>query len=295
MSEAGQGPREASGTSAAGAGLGLRAAREARGIEASDLARRLKLEPRVLALLETDEFERLPAPAFTRGYVRAIARELGLDPAPLLATLDDRLGDSAPALADFESRAPIQVTSDSRIVRYTTLALVAVMAVLVLNWWQGYRAEPHEAVVVNTGVTAAATAPLSYSFEQVLHPSDPFYRADMPAATLPGGAPTDTAGTAVPSGDGSAAAAAAPTGATDLVIAAREDAWIQVLDVDGERLYYNLVTAGNRVEIAGRRPYSLVIGNAPAVDLLFDGKPVDIEAVSDNGVARFTLGDGLLQ
>lgn len=258
----------------------LRRARERRGLDVEELARRLRLEPRIVRMLENDLFEELPAPAFARGYVRGLARELAIDPVPLLAELDNRLSDRTPVLSDFETRAPVQVTSDSHVVRYTTAALVLAMVVLVASWW---RTQEHALPVLDTltgdapappaaPVALADTPPLPYTFTTVTHPDDPFYRA--PAAPTP----SDQA-------DPNRGARGA-----DLVIAAREDAWVQVLDVNGERLYYNLVRAGNRIEIEGRRPYSLVVGNAPSVNIEFEGRVVDIEAISEEGVARFRLG-----
>jgi cytoskeleton protein RodZ len=262
-------------------GTVLRRARELSGLELEELARRLRLEPRVLRMLEGDLFEELPAPAFARGYVRALARELALDDGPLLRALAHRLADRTPALTDFETRAPLQVTSDSHLVRYTTLALILIMAVLVVSWW---RSAEHDAPVLDQAAVAreesalaaparADTPPLPYSYRIVTHPDTPSYRAPDPPAAAGADVPGALAG-----------------GTADLEIAAREDAWVQVLDVNGERLYYNLIRAGNRIDIAGRRPYSLVIGNAPAVSIRFEGRPVDVEAISSEGVARFQLG-----
>ena len=80
---------------AGGIGDTLRRAREAHGLSRVDLAYRIKLEPRVIEQLESDAYDKLPPAAFVRGYLRALAKELELDVAPLLAHLDAR-DDSAP-------------------------------------------------------------------------------------------------------------------------------------------------------------------------------------------------------
>jgi cytoskeleton protein RodZ len=62
------------------------------------------------------------------------------------------------------------------------------------------------------------------------------------------------------------------------------------MDANGELLYYNVVRGGSQIEIEGRRPYSLVVGNAAAVKVSFEGNPIDLASISERGVARFRLG-----
>ena len=58
----------------------LRAAREALGLDLEDLARRTRIPARTLRLLEAEAWDLLPAEVFVRGFVRACAQELRLDP-----------------------------------------------------------------------------------------------------------------------------------------------------------------------------------------------------------------------
>lgn len=273
--------------SAVSLGEVLRRGREQRGLSREELARSLRLEPRIVASLESNALDDLPAPAFVRGYVRAICKELGVDSTPLLAYLDVRYAGAAPILADFESRAPLQVTSDSKIVRYTTVVVALVMVVLVALWLRSHEpAAPiiERKVVADEPVPLADTPPLSYEFAQVLHSDEPTFRAPDPVIVADASVPATPDSSPGP----------AAVGTADIVIAAREDSWIQVQDVNGERLYYNIVRAGNQIEIQGRRPYSLVIGNARSVSLLFEGQAVDLEGIAEEGVARLRLGQDRL-
>lgn len=74
---AGNGPKRA----AAGATFGdeLRREREIRGISLKEIAEATKVSQRLLDALEKDDYRYLPAPVFTRGFVREYARYLGLD------------------------------------------------------------------------------------------------------------------------------------------------------------------------------------------------------------------------
>ena len=60
-------------------GKQLAEAREAKGWALEEAARRTKLKRDALALMESDEFDRLPSVSYARGFIRLYARELGLD------------------------------------------------------------------------------------------------------------------------------------------------------------------------------------------------------------------------
>src|SRR5262245_12596914 len=61
-------------------GTTLRDARENRGLSIDAVARTTKINAGVLRAIELNAFERLPAEVFTRGFLRAYAREVGVDP-----------------------------------------------------------------------------------------------------------------------------------------------------------------------------------------------------------------------
>ena len=75
-------------------GQELRVARERAGISRDSMAERLRLAVEQFDALENDDYAELPPPAFVRGYFRAYARELGLDPDEYIAAYN-RSGVSA--------------------------------------------------------------------------------------------------------------------------------------------------------------------------------------------------------
>ncbi|QFP77325.1 helix-turn-helix domain-containing protein [Deinococcus sp. AJ005] len=66
----------------------LREAREARGLTLRELAQTTAIRRDYLQALEEIQLGSLPEATFARAYLRTYARELGLDPAPLLADFD---------------------------------------------------------------------------------------------------------------------------------------------------------------------------------------------------------------
>ncbi len=65
-------------------GAQLKAAREARGLTTSELAASINTLTQVIQNLENDDFKRMPAPVYVRGFIKLYAQAVGLDPAPLV-------------------------------------------------------------------------------------------------------------------------------------------------------------------------------------------------------------------
>ena len=68
-------------------GKALAAQREAMGWSVEQVADQLKLQVRQVVALEAGDYASLPSPAVTRGFVRAYAKLMKMDPAPLVAQI----------------------------------------------------------------------------------------------------------------------------------------------------------------------------------------------------------------
>ncbi len=102
----------------------LAQARQALGWSVGEVASRLRLHPRQITALEEERLDALPAATFTRGFVRNYAKELNLDPNPLLAALNQKLG---PVAGDDLSQLP----SSSRVMLETRLSNASMITALV--------------------------------------------------------------------------------------------------------------------------------------------------------------------
>lgn len=84
----------------------LRRMREALGIEVRELAERSKIGVAYLTALEADDFPKLPAPVYVRGFLGEYARMLGLDPERVKESYLDRFRASRGEGADGERGQP---------------------------------------------------------------------------------------------------------------------------------------------------------------------------------------------
>lgn len=74
-----------------------------------------------------------------------------------------------------------------------------------------------------------------------------------------------------------------------LVIQVYEDSWVDVRDSSGSRLYRDLARAGRKIDVSGRLPFSLHVGNAPGLELELNGESVEITRYRSDNSARLTL------
>ncbi|UYW74096.1 cytoskeleton protein RodZ [Pseudocitrobacter faecalis] len=219
---------------------------------------------------------------------------------------------------------------DGWLMSFTWLVLFVVVGLTVAWWWQNHKAQQEEITTMadqssvelnnssNTGsqnvpmdtgatsapaapeATAPTTAPADTAATQtpaqtttpapatdaqnnaVVAPSqanvDPAATAQTtaPVAT---GLPTDPAQSATPAVDPNA-----------LVMNFTADCWLEVTDATGKKLFSGLQRKDGNLNLVGQAPYKLKIGAPAAVQIQYQGKPVDLSRfIRTNQVARLTV------
>lgn len=77
-------------------GKTFREAREKKGVDLSRAAAQTRILHKHLEMMEHDDFSRMPAPMYAKGFIRMYAEYLGIDPAPLIQEyLEVHLGESS--------------------------------------------------------------------------------------------------------------------------------------------------------------------------------------------------------
>lgn len=282
-----------------GVGEALRRERESRGLSLEEVAEAIKLSPRQIAAIEHEDLAALRGATYFRGFVRNYARALQIDAAPLMAALDECLGEQRVELAPISNAdgAMPSAGAGARVPRpLAILALLAIGALVVVVYFERFRPPPVPA-------------------EQALAPPAPLRPADPPFAAVPSPAPEAPAvaandNPAMPSANAAAAPAAEPVPAetavppaalapessaaaappaTRLALRFAADSWVEVRDAQDRIVSTGLHRGGTDAVIEGLPPLRLVIGNAQQVQLERDGQPVDLTPHIKVSVARLTL------
>ena len=102
-----------------------------------------------------------------------------------------------------------------------------------------------------------------------------------PAATANNGSPLPTGSASVqPAAD-----------ANTIVLNFNADCWLEVSDAAGKKLFSGMQRSGGKLSLSGTAPYRLKIGAPAAVQVHYQGQPVDLSRfIRTNQVARLTLG-----
>ena len=121
----------------------LKHERELREVSPNEVVVATRISLRFLEALENEDWDKLPGGVFNRGFVRAIARFLGLDEEKLLAEYDLARGDQAPEFVSPENRIP--QAPKWLIVGLVLGALVAIAALVAAGvyGWRRYSAYRH--------------------------------------------------------------------------------------------------------------------------------------------------------
>ncbi len=219
---------------------------------------------------------------------------------------------------------------DGWLMSFTWLVLFVVVGLTVAWWWQNHKAQQEEIttmadqssvelnnssntgsqdVPLDTGATSApatadntapATTPADTAATQTPAPTAtpaPATDAQNNAVVAPSQAnvdPAATAQTTAPVATGMPTDPAQPvTPAADpnaLVMNFTADCWLEVTDATGKKLFSGMQRKDGNLNLVGQAPYKLKIGAPAAVQIQYQGKPVDLSRfIRTNQVARLTV------
>ncbi|MBH9345352.1 helix-turn-helix domain-containing protein [Pseudomonas aeruginosa] len=115
----------------------LRQAREQKGLSLSQVAGQLNLTENSLRQLENGAFDKLPGHTFSRGYIRAYAKLMGLDQAELVNSFDHFTGTNASgSTVQSLGRVAEPVRLSRNVLRIVSLLLLALLIGFGYFWWQ---------------------------------------------------------------------------------------------------------------------------------------------------------------
>jgi cytoskeleton protein RodZ len=241
-----------------------------------EVSQRLKLAPRQITALEANDFASLPGMASVRGFIRSYARLLELDPVPLLAMLSN---EANPAVDPILLRRPLPSRGfpgrryappsghrrGSR--RLSGLALLVMVFVGAL----AYAAYRHGLPTISIDVPSISTV---FDSWKNLTESTPSEATDKPLSA-PEAAALDEQKSIDPS--------------RLLELKLREDAWVEISALNGNKLVSRLMKAGTTEQFDMSEPVILVIGNASGVDANLRGQPLNLRAVARDNVSKLSL------
>ena len=299
------------------AGAVLRDARLLHGLSEVEVATSLRLSPKILEYIETGQFERLPGETFGRGYIRAYARLMNLDPDPLVLEYDRHMGvqERAHAVHGIDKTDRYTAGRSNRMwLRRGALIILLLVAGAVFLWWYENReaAVPavsqlderlFDEVLIDSLPSPVALPGLRYAAGQDVS-LEPVVPGLLQVSAVEAQASDNQQRVeADPTADESAsdaeqsmeAAHTEPTStgrvANGLHMRFNSSCWVQVSSADGKALHTQLMQAEQSLDIDHDGPVEVVIGAIEAVSAIeYQGSKLDTAAYKPAGVVRLKLG-----
>jgi cytoskeletal protein RodZ len=253
----------------AGFGEHLKREREMRGVSLDEICAATRISTRFLEALESEEWDQLPGGVFNRGFVRAVARFLGLDEDGFVAeyALTQNTVAPPPVWAYQNSKQPENP-------RWLPLAGLAAAVVILLGaglfGWHVHERRRAQRIAAQHGLDSAAPA---------IAPT----LGAPPSTTVAGAGDNSTAApvtngsaaatSAGPSNPAATAAPAAPPASDtlELTIEAGKATSLKV-SADGKTVFKGRMTAGQNRTFSAQTNFDVAARDAGAVLLELNGK-----------------------
>jgi cytoskeletal protein RodZ len=167
----------------------LRREREMRGVSLDEIAAATRIATRFLEALEQERWDQLPGGAFNRGFIRSVARFLGIDEDDLIAEYDYER-----KIVEEQSTSSANAAHPTEIPRNWRPIITAIAIALVLIAGGVFGARRYGASVIaklharfasamaGTSVNAANRAPATTELAASSAPTNPPITSESPAA-----------------------------------------------------------------------------------------------------------------
>lgn len=243
-------------------GEDLARAREACGMSVDDISAATRIRGGLIRAIEADDFDACGGSVYARGHLRNIARVIGVDPEPLIAEYDrEHVQELVPVpLSNQPSEPELAARAERHRPNWTAAMAAALVAICALAAYGLVNRSPSHSTAESTSPSPTHTTTPSPSAAPVSPP--PSALAQVPS-----------------------------TVAVALVRVTGGQTWLQVETLSGRLLFQGLLGPGQSRVFKDAKGLRMVIGNAPAVQLVADNHDFGTPQSSGN-VAHVTIQPG---
>ncbi|GAA1923625.1 helix-turn-helix domain-containing protein [Streptomyces sodiiphilus] len=254
-------------------GRTLQQARVAAKLTVDEVSTTTRVRIPIVHAIEEDDFSRCGGDVYARGHIRALAHAVGLDPAELVEMYNAQRGEdpgALPAAPLFEAE---RIRPEPRRPNWTAAMVAAIVAVIGFVGFNVVSGDD------STSGTVAENSPEAGDQQADSPESGQTQEPEEAADREP--EPTESAVAGVPSDKVTVRATA--EGGTS---------WVSAKDGNGRLIFEGVLEDGDSETFTDDERIDLILGNAGAVELHVNGKP--IEDVGEMGQVQrlsYTTGD----
>ncbi len=286
----------------------LREARIALKLSLGDISKKLNLREALIEAIEANEFDEIPSVTFTRGYLKAYAKLLGLSEEDVLEAFEylHSVEQTQLEMQSFSNRSS-QKAADNWLSIVTVLVALVIITLAVVWWWQRNEgtnaANENQSGADTEQVQSQGNQGIS-EMEQALLDVQDAKDEPIDSYDAPSDEALDSAGQNIerrstdseqvqisalekPTDDGNEP----PQQLSELELRFADNCWINVSDATGERLAIGTKVKGHVSTVQGVAPFTIKLGKPDVVTVFLNGEQRKIPYYPKGSIANFTLSD----
>jgi cytoskeleton protein RodZ len=284
----------------------LQAARLDQGMSIQDVTRQLRLSERQVTAIEADDLSKFPNRTFLRGFIRNYAKLVRKD----TEEFSQLLQQTFPTTSTQAISYPVDgtpFTPDHKQSRGNIIIILVAVLVSLLLIYEVYRSggdSRQTGTNIENGTIAKTTIQLETEIEQgskidQIHLPSVINSNGSNFNSLTEGAETDQQKSDSLDEKQQVKTETEVThkpveiGESTFHFVFNEESWVEIKDAGGKRIFSQTSPGNTEKTIygkSGKPPFSLTIGNAANVRLVYNANPVDLIPYTKNaGVARLSL------
>lgn len=303
-------------------------ARERSGLSQKEVADQLHMSVAFVRYIDEGAFDKIQKPAFIKGYLRTYARVVRASGDEVVSRYDSVLQDAGP---DVKIRDVTEVTIGSAnftgpVLQTGLIGLLGVAVVVGMVWWIASDAEDEDVVIsqpasnpvaVDNGSSERADFGFVFRDREITGPDGNDDEAienatgellseiavtndyDQASAVYTGDSDpaidstlsAETVSIERNSGGGINYITLDAGGFDEIEITFSDECWLEIEDGDGVSIYADLNKSGDVLRVYGAAPFTMLLGRATAVAVLFNGEEVNLARyTSSDDTAKVRLG-----
>lgn len=275
----------------------LRQAREQAGLSVEQVASQLLLAVDIIDAIDNADMQRLPSSTFVVGYIRSYAKILNIPADEVIEAYNALMPPPTESVATQTPFAEAE-TVKSNSFSWPVYIVLAIVIAAVL-WWALDLAPQFKQSTDSQQTTEFNSQPEFFTNDatpaEFAVPSD---TGDRTSANEPAESTGDSADNAAP--EAMLQAESPPVdqlqGLTaplfdELILTGVAESWTEVVDANGDRLFYQLINDGEEIKLSGQAPFEVFLGNAPAIRIEVNNSLVKFDHLvsSSKNVASITI------
>jgi len=284
----------------------LKAARLAQVMSAQDIARQLRLSEKQIEAIEQDDHSKFPNQIFLRGFIRNYAKLVREDTKKFSQLLSETFPPTSTQAITFSVDGtpfiPVHKKSKGNLIILFIVVLVSFLLVYEVYRSGGDDQKKNENI--ENGTVAETIIQLETEIEQVPEDNQNQFSSVIKSngsdfnvlieeveVDQQGGDSLDKEQKVETALEVEDKAVESGGGGGTLRFMFTGESWVEVKDAEGKKIFSQTSPGNTKETVNGSPPFSLTIGNAASVRLLYNDEPVDLIPYTNTngGVARLSL------